>query len=72
MMKKYSIIILISSLVLIALGLIMVLTASNGYSSFRFDSLFHLFKSHMWKVILGLLCLFGFFYSPLRKIKNNF
>lgn len=69
-MKKYSIIILISSLILIALGVIMVLSASNGYSNFRFDNLFKLFTSHISRVVLGLLCLIAFSIFPYEKLKG--
>jgi cell division protein FtsW len=69
-MKKYSIIILISSLALLALGLIMVLSASSAYSYSKFDNIFHLFNSHLLKALLGLFSLIVFSIIPYQKLKD--
>lgn len=69
-MKKYSVTILICSMALIALGLIMVLSASSAYSYFKFESLFHLFNSHLFKVVLGLGSLVFFSIFPYEKLKR--
>jgi len=69
-MKRYSIIILISSLILITLGMLMVLTASNGYSLYKFEDLFLLFNSHVKKVFLGLILLIVFAIIPYEKLKK--
>jgi|GEM_PF-3755859 len=69
-MKKYSVIILISTLALITLGIIMVLSASSEYSYWKFENLFKLFKSHLGKVLLGLFFLITFSIIPYEKLKN--
>ncbi len=42
---------LVLVLVLIILGAMLVLSASSTYSEIRFNNLYFLFKSHVWKVI---------------------
>jgi cell division protein FtsW len=51
MMKVLSRILLVLVLLLIILGTVMVLSASGTYSELRFNNLYFLFKSHLWKVI---------------------
>jgi len=55
-MKKLAATIFFESIGLMMLGLILVMSASSTYSEFKFDSVYHLFNSHLFKVILG----FGF------------
>lgn len=69
-MKKYSVTILICSLILMALGLIMVMSASSAYSYSKFDSLFHLFNSHLFKVLVGLGALVFFSIYPYERLKK--
>ena len=40
----------------------MVMSASSAYSEFKFDSVYHLFNSHLFKVLFGfgLMVLFSF------------
>ncbi len=61
-MKKLALIIFFDAFVLMLLGLIIVMSASSTYSEFRFDSLFHMFNSHLFKVLfgIGLMILFSF------------
>ncbi len=50
-MRLLSRILLVAVLVLIVLGAVLVLSASSTYSEVRFNNLYFLFKSHLWKVI---------------------
>jgi cell division protein FtsW (lipid II flippase) len=61
-MKRLAATIFFDSFVLMLLGLIIVMSASSTYSEIRFDSLFYLFNSHFYKVLLGisLMNLFSF------------
>ncbi len=63
-MKKLGIIIFFDVFILMLLGLIIVMSASSTYSEFRFDSLFHLFNSHVARVVIGILCLVFFSAVP--------
>ncbi len=63
-MKKLALIIFFDAFVLMLLGLIIVMSASSTYSEFKFDSLFHLFNSHFFKVILGILFMILFSFIP--------
>jgi cell division protein FtsW len=56
-MKKSAFIIIIVSISLTVLGLAFVMSASSAYSNIKFESLFHLFNSHIFRVVLGLLFL---------------
>src|SRR3990170_5365407 len=53
-MKKLGLTIFFDAFALMLLGLIIVMSASSTYSSIRFDDLFHLFNSHLFKVVLGI------------------
>ncbi|MCZ7612016.1 MAG: hypothetical protein M5T52_00300 [Ignavibacteriaceae bacterium] len=53
-MKKLGLTIFFDVFVLMLLGLTIVLSASSTYSVFKFDSVFYLFKSHLFKVFLGI------------------
>ena len=61
-MKKLAATIFFESTVLLLLGLIIVMSASSAYSEIKFDSVYHLFNSHLFKVIFGfgLMVLFSF------------
>ena len=50
-------ILIIFVIALIALGIILVFTASGTYSLMRFNNLYFLFKSHFWKVIAALIAM---------------
>ena len=52
-MKKLALTIFLDAFVLTLLGLVLVMSASSTYSAFKFDSLFHLFNSHFFKVVVG-------------------
>lgn len=69
-MKKLALIIFFDVFILMLLGLIIVMSASSTYSEFRFDSLFHLFNSHVTRVILGILCLVFFSAVPYNIYKK--
>jgi cell division protein FtsW len=64
MMKKLAATIFFDSFILILLGLIIVMSASSTYSEVRFDSVFHLFNSHFFKVLLGILMMIIFCFIP--------
>lgn len=63
-MKKLAIIIFFASFSLILIGLIIVMSASSTYSSLKFDSTFHLFNSHLFRVVLGLILMIVFSFIP--------
>jgi cell division protein FtsW len=53
-MKKLGLTIFFDVFALMLLGLTMVMSASSAYSIFKFDSVFYLFNSHLFKVVLGI------------------
>lgn len=53
-MKKLGLTIFFDTFVLMLLGLTIVLSASSTYSVFKFDNVFYLFNSHLFKVLLGI------------------
>lgn len=63
-MKKLALIIFFDAFILMLLGLIIVMSASSTYSEFKFDSLFHLFNSHFFKVVLGIVFMILFSFIP--------
>jgi cell division protein FtsW len=69
-MKKLALIIFFDAFVLMLLGLIIVMSASSTYSEFKFDSLFHLFNSHFFKVIFGILLMTLFSFIPYEIYKD--
>lgn len=72
-MKLYLKILIILVFGLMLLGSIMVFTASGTYSLSKFDNIYTLFKSHLWKVFIaiGLMIYFaGFQYDRYRKISK--
>lgn len=69
-MKKLAVIIFFDAFVLMLLGLIIVMSASSTYSEFKFDSLFHLFNSHFFKVIFGIGLMVIFSFVPYEIYKD--
>jgi cell division protein FtsW len=69
-MKKLAGIIFFDSFILLMLGLVIVMSASSTYSDLKFDSLFHLFNSHLFKVFIGLLCMAVFSAIPYEIYKD--
>jgi len=63
-MKKLALTIFFDSFALILLGLIIVMSASSTYSVFKFDSVFYLFNSHLFKVGFGILLIIAFAFIP--------
>ena len=64
MMKKLAFINFFVTVSLILLGLIVVMSASSTYSVFKFESAFHLFNSHLFKVGVGIVFLILFCFVP--------
>ncbi|MGB5894846.1 MAG: putative peptidoglycan glycosyltransferase FtsW [Ignavibacteriaceae bacterium] len=69
-MKKLAITIFFDSFALMLLGLIIVMSASSTYSVIRFDSVFHLFNSHLFKVGIGFFLMLLFSMIPYEIYKN--
>ncbi len=69
-MKKSALIIIIISTSLCVLGLAFVMSASSTYSNVKFESLFRLFNSHIFRVALGLFFLIGFSIIPYETYKH--
>jgi cell division protein FtsW len=63
-MKKLALTIFFDSFSLMLLGLIIVMSASSSYSVFKFDSVFYLFNSHLFKVGFGILLIVAFSFIP--------
>ena len=69
-MKKLGLTIFFDVFALMLLGLIIVMSASSTYSAIRFDSLFHLFNSHLFKVVIGILAMIFFCAIPYEIYKE--
>ncbi len=69
-MKKLAVIIFLDAFILMLLGLIIVMSASSTYSEFKFDSLFHLFNSHLFKVLFGIVLMTAFSFVPYEIYKD--
>ncbi|HEY6905960.1 MAG TPA: FtsW/RodA/SpoVE family cell cycle protein [Ignavibacteriaceae bacterium] len=69
-MKKLAITIFLDAFVLTLLGLVLVMSASSTYSAFKFDSLFHLFNSHFFKVVAGIFLMIIFAMIPYEIYKG--
>jgi cell division protein FtsW len=69
-MKKLAATIFFESVGLILLGLILVMSASSTYSEFKFDSVYHLFISHLSKVLLGFIFMGLFCFIPYELYKE--
>jgi cell division protein FtsW len=69
-MKRLALIIFFNAIALMLLGLVIVMSASSTYSVFKFESVFHLFNSHLFKVGLGILFLIIFCFIPYELYKG--
>ena len=69
-MKKLAITIFFDAFVLMLLGLVIVMSASSTYSINRFDSVFYLFNSHLFKVLLGFAFMIIFSFIPYELYKS--
>ena len=63
-MKKLGLTIFFDVFILMLLGLTMVMSASSTYSVLKFDSVFYLFNSHLFKVFLGIGAIILFAFIP--------
>jgi cell division protein FtsW len=63
-MKKLGLTIFFDVFALMLLGLTIVMSASSTYSVFKFDSVFYLFNSHLFKVFLGISAIILFAFIP--------
>jgi cell division protein FtsW len=63
-MKKLGLTIFFDVFALMLLGLTIVMSASSSYSVFKFDSVFYLFNSHLFKVFLGIAAIILFAFIP--------
>lgn len=69
-MKRSALTLGIISLLLCAVGLVFVLSASTTYSNFTFKSLFFMFNSQAIKVALGIILLIIFMFIPYQFYKK--
>jgi len=69
-MKRLALIIFFNAIALMLLGLVIVMSASSTYSVFKFESVFHLFNSHLFKVGLGILFMILFCFVPYELYKG--
>lgn len=69
-MKRLALIIFFNAIALMLLGLVIVMSASSTYSVFKFESVFHLFNSHLFKVGLGILFMIVFCFIPYELYKG--
>ncbi len=69
-MKKLSIVVFFAAFSLILIGLITVMSASSTYSSIKFESAFHLFQAHLFKVAAGIIVMGIFCIIPYEVYKN--
>ncbi len=69
-MKRLAFIIFFNAIALMLLGLVIVMSASSTYSVFKFESVFHLFNSHLFKVGLGILFMILFCFIPYEVYKG--
>ncbi|MFC2103081.1 FtsW/RodA/SpoVE family cell cycle protein [Bacteroidota bacterium] len=69
-MKKLAITIFFDALGLMLLGLIIVMSASSTYSVIRFDGVFHLFNSHLFKVGVAFVFMILFSMIPYKSYKE--
>ncbi len=69
-MKKLALIVFFNSFALMLFGLIIVMSASSTYSVFKFDSVFYLFNSHLFKVIAGILLVIVFSFIPYEMYRK--
>ncbi|MBU2494416.1 MAG: putative lipid II flippase FtsW [Bacteroidetes bacterium] len=57
--------------ILMFFGIILVFSASGTYSAMKFDSIYVLFKSHLWKVIIAFVALVVFASIPYENYKKH-
>ena len=69
-MKKLGLTIFFDSFALMLLGLLIVMSASSTYSVFKFDSVFYLFNSHLFKVFIGIAAIILFAFIPYDIYKS--
>lgn len=69
-MKKSAYTIILVSVIFCIVGLAFVMSASSTYSNTKFDSLYYLFNSHVFRVALGLFCLIIFSLIPYDTYKH--
>ena len=69
-MKKLAITVFFATFCLILIGLIIIMSASNSYSATKFDSSFHLFTSHLFRVVIGLVFMLTFSFIPYEWYKR--
>lgn len=69
-MKKSAYILIFLTVTFCVLGLAFVMSASSTYSNIKFESLFHLFNSHIFRVGLGLFLLVVFAIIPYDTYKH--
>lgn len=69
-MKKLAATIFFESTALLLLGLVIVMSASSAYSEFKFDSFYHLFNSHLFKVLFGFALMVLFSFIPYEIYKE--
>ncbi len=69
-MKKSAFIVALVSVFFCVVGSAFVMSASTTYSNTNFESLFHLFNSHIARVGLGLIFLVGFAVIPYDTYKH--
>jgi len=69
-MKKLGLTIFFDTFALMLLGLTIVMSASSTYSVFKFDSVFYLFNSHLFKVFLGIGAIVLFALIPYEYYKR--
>ena len=69
-MKKLGLTIFFDVFALMLLGLTIVMSASSTYSVFKFDSVFYLFNSHLFKVFLGIGAILIFAFIPYEYYKR--
>ena len=69
-MKKLAITVFFATFCLILIGLIIIMSASNTYSATKFDSSFHLFTSHLLRVVIGLVFMLTFSFIPYEWYKR--
>ncbi len=68
--KKLALTVFFDAFILSLLGLILVMSASSTYSAIKFDSVFHLFNSHFFKVVIGIFCMLIFSFIPYDIYKD--
>ena len=69
-MKKLAVTVFFASFSLILIGLIIVMSASNTYSAAKFESSFHLFNTHLSRVVIGLFMMALFSFIPYESYKK--